>query len=223
MNLPEATKAATIPDMSKERDPILVVEDVSQIRELLEVTLNFKGYPVITAGDGQEALEKVAEKRPALIITDILMPKMDGYSLVYRLRKNPETHDIPIVFLSATYVTPEDKQFAMNLGAVRFLEKPIDTPEFLLTVGEILTNGPETQPRLIDDLSFYQGYRERLEFKLRQKNQQIARIERLLNSMGDTQQPAFRDLLDEAKEHRDQIKSELEEIIHTIKKIEAKN
>ena len=69
--------------------PILVVEDVPNILDLLAVTLRFKGYPVSTAANGQEAIERIEEQRPALIITDILMPKMDGFALVHRLRTDP--------------------------------------------------------------------------------------------------------------------------------------
>jgi len=86
--------------------PILVVEDVPNILELLDLTLRFKGYNVITARNGQEALERIAEQLPALIITDILMPKMDGYAFVQKLRTTPKTLNIPVIFLSATYVTP---------------------------------------------------------------------------------------------------------------------
>jgi two-component system, OmpR family, response regulator len=68
--------------------PILVVEDIPNVQELLEITLKFKGYPVVTANDGKE-LEKIARQRPAMIITDILMPKMDGYALAHDIRKNP--------------------------------------------------------------------------------------------------------------------------------------
>ena len=96
------------------------------------------------------------------------------------LRKDPLTRQIPIIFLSATYVTPDDKKFALSLGAVRFMEKPIDTEEFLLTIAEILTQGTPTLPTPMNERDFYQGYRERLEHKLRHKNTQIARTERLL-------------------------------------------
>src|SRR4030042_4914880 len=96
--------------------PILVVEDVPNILELLEVTLRFKGYPVVTALNGQAALDRIAEERPALVITDILMPKLDGFALVQKLRNDPQTSNIPIIFLSATYLTPEDKTVAMSLG-----------------------------------------------------------------------------------------------------------
>ena len=112
--------------------PILVVEDTPNVLELFDVTLRFKGYPVVTARNGQEALEKIYRERPALVITDILMPKMDGYALAHTLRKDPRTMAVPIIFVSATYITPEDKAFAINLGAVRFIEKPIDTEDFLL-------------------------------------------------------------------------------------------
>ena len=126
--------------------PILVVEDVPNILELLEVTLQFKGYNVITAQNGEDALKKIADQRPALIITDILMPKLDGFAMVQELRTSTETYNIPVIFLSATYVTPEDKNFALSLGAAQFIEKPIDTEEFLLTVAELLTQGPPTLP-----------------------------------------------------------------------------
>jgi CheY-like chemotaxis protein len=207
--------------MNIPRGPILVVEDVAQIRELLAATLRFEGYPVITAQNGKEALEIIAEQPPALVITDILMPKMDGYSLVYRLRRNEETRSIPIVFLSATYVTREDKEFALSLGAVRFLEKPVDTPEFLLTIGEILAEGPTVTTQPLSRDVFYGGYRERLEHKLRQKSQQIARTERLLKTLPPEQRPAFEGLLRDSKMHRDEIAQELDEIIQLIKKNEA--
>ena len=135
--------------------PILVVEDVPNILELLDVTLRFKGYPVVTASNGEEALELVSKKEPALVITDIMMPKMDGYTLAFNLRRKPETSHIPIIFLSATYVTPEDKEFAMNLGAVRFLEKPVDTEDFLLTVAEVLTDNQVTHSTPMDKQQFY--------------------------------------------------------------------
>ncbi len=196
--------------------PILVVEDVPNVLELLDVTLQFKGYPVITARNGQEALEQVSKERPALVITDILMPKMDGYALAHRLRSDATTRQIPLIFLSATYVTPEDKQFAISLGAVRFMEKPIDTEEFLLTVAELLTQGPEPPPEPMGEHEFYTGYRERLEYKLRHKNTQISRTERLLTTLPANQQPAFESLLKQTQNDRDEIQAELNQIYQIL-------
>jgi len=196
--------------------PILVVEDGPNILELLAVTLRFKGYPVVTALNGEEAMERIAEQRPALVITDILMPKMDGFALMHRLRTDPVTNQIPVVFLSATYVTPEDKEFALSLGAARFLEKPVDTEEFLLTVAEILTQGPPTAPPPLSQKEFYQGYRERLESKLRHKNTQITRTERLLKTLPAEQKPAFEALLEEARHHHRQIEIELNDLYEVL-------
>jgi len=192
--------------------PILVVEDVPHILELLAVTLRFKGYPVVTASDGEEALKMIAKERPALVITDILMPRMDGFALMHNLRTNPKTSSIPVIFLSATFITPEDKKFALELGAVRFLEKPVDTPEFLLTVAEILTQGPPTIPPPMSKDDFYSGYLDRLENKLRHKNQQISRTERLLKTLPAEQKPAFELILKEARDHRKEIRKELDEL-----------
>ena len=192
--------------------PILVVEDNPNVLELLEVTLRFKGYPVVSARNGQEALQIAGREHPALVITDILMPKLDGYSLAHALHKDPRTSNVPIIFISATYTTPDDKKFALSLGAVRFIEKPIDTEDFLLTVAEILTQGVAAKSSSIDEQSFYSGYRVRLEGKLRHKNTQIGRIERLLLTLPVEQKPAFEALLINAVNDKDEIQAELNEL-----------
>ncbi|PWH12694.1 MAG: hypothetical protein DDG59_15505 [Anaerolineae bacterium] len=196
--------------------PLLIVEDVPHILELLEVTLRFKGYPVVTATNGEEALALIEKEPPAMVITDILMPKLDGFALAHKLRANPKTSQIPIIFLSATYVTPEDKRFALSLGAVRFLEKPVDTEEFLLTIAEVLTADLSTLPRPLDDQEFYRGYRERLENKLQHKLAQISRTEKLLRTLPEAQRPAYQALLDEAIRHRDEIQAELQQLEHIL-------
>ncbi len=202
--------------------PILVVEDVPNVLELLEVTLRFKGYPVVTARNGQEALEAIVREHPAMIITDILMPKMDGYALAHNVRKDPRTRQIPIIFLSATYVTPEDKKFALSLGAVRFMEKPVDTEDFLLTIAEILTMGSqESQPAPMSEDDFFEGYRERLESKLRHKNTQISRTERLLLTLPDEQRPAFDSLLKQAVSDRDEIQRELDQLYKILNELQV--
>ena len=202
--------------MNNSYGPILIVEDVPNVLELLEVTLKFKGYAVLVARNGEEALDVIAKQRPALIITDILMPKMDGYAFVQKLRLNVDTRPIPVVFLSATYVTPEDKEFALSLGAARFMEKPIDTEDFLLTVAELVSQQPSVQPQPLDMERFYEGYRTRLENKLRHKNSQIARAERLLLTLPADQKPGFEALLKQSVRDRDEIQVELDDIYKTI-------
>jgi len=195
--------------MSTPRGPILIVEDISHIRELLEVTLKFKGYDVVTARNGDEALEYVASEQPALILTDILMPKLDGYALAQRVRSNPETRHIPIIFVSATFITEQDKQFALSLGAVRFLEKPIEASELLLTVAEVLTGDAIEQSAPLANRAFQRGYSDRLQEKLQQKENQIRRAQRLVETVPAEQRPAFEALLAQTKVQRDQIIEEL--------------
>ena len=207
--------------MKVPQGPILVVEDVPNVLELLEVTLRFKGYHVFSAHDGLEGLEQVEKVKPVLIITDILMPRMDGYTFVHTLRLKPETRSIPVIFLSATYVTPEDKAFAMSLGATRFMEKPIDTEDFLLTIAEILVQGVATVPEPLNSRDFYYGYRERLENKLRHKNTQISRTERLLPTLALEQRPAFDAMLKQAYTDRESIQADLKEVYRIIEEMKA--
>ena len=209
--------------MTKKRGPLLVVEDIPNVRELLEVTLRFQGYEVVSATNGQEALEILETLKPALIITDILMPKLDGFALMQELRGNPKTQSIPVIFLSATYVTPEDRAFAMSLGASRFIEKPIDTEEFLLSIAELLSLDQITLPAPMAKPQFYSGYRERLEIKLEHKNRQIARIERLLPSIEPNQKEAFQALYAQAIRDHKEIRVELETLKETIKNLHINN
>ena len=205
--------------MAKTRGPILVVEDIPNVLELLEVTLRFQGYEVISAHNGQEALDILEEESPALIISDILMPKLDGFSMVQKLRSNLKTQNIPVIFLSATYVSPEDRQFAMSLGASRFIEKPIDTEDFLLTIAELLTQEEITIPRPLPQPQFYTGYRARLETKLQHKNRQISRIERLLPTLDADQKESFKTLFYQAIRDRNEIQVELDALKETIKNL----
>jgi len=191
---------------------LLVVEDIPDILNLMEATLKFKGYRVVTARNGEEALVAIEKERPSLIVADILMPKMDGFSLVHRLRINPDTRRIPVIFLSATYVAPEDKAFAMSLGATRFIEKPVDLVSFLPIVEKILRQGEQTMPTPLDEMAFYEGYRKRLEIKLTQKNTQIARDERLLETLVGEEKSAFTKSLQEALAEREEIQNLLMQI-----------
>lgn len=195
-----------------EKASILVVEDIPDTLELVKVTLTFKGYDVITARNGKEALDIVQQSHPALIVTDILMPQMDGFSLVHRLRIDPDTRGIPVIFLSATYVAPEDKEFAAAIGVTRFLEKPIVIEEFLRTVAELLSRGTLADSKPLDARRFFEGYRERLEVKLRQKVSQIVRTESMLETLSEEERKSFKVSLQEAIEERDEIQTLLDQI-----------
>ena len=198
--------------METSQATLLIVEDVPDTLELLDVTLKFKGYRVVTATNGLDALKLIEQERPALVITDILMPKMDGFSLVHRLRIDPTTRGLPVIFLSATYVAPADKEFAAAIGATRFIEKPIEIESLLRAVNDLLARGAPPSPALIGDAEFYEGYRQRLKEKLEEKVAQITRTEGMLDALSDAEKPAFRKSLQQMIAERDEIQYLLNKI-----------
>jgi len=204
--------------MNAEQAYLLIVEDDPDILQLLNTTLTFKGYRVVTARNGREGLEAIQKERPATVIADIMMPKLDGFGLVHRIRINPETRDIPVVFITATYVAPEDREFALNIGATRFIQKPVDLEKFLTTVAEVLKQGTPAGIEPLKEMNFYEEYRKRLEAKLDEKNRQIARDEQLLGTHSPEEDEFLRASLRHAIGEREELKLLLEQIHEQIQK-----
>ena len=201
-------------------DYLLIVEDDPDILKLLQTTLTFRGYRVITARNGREGLDILRAERPAIVIADIMMPKLDGFGLVHRMRLSPETCDIPVVFITATYVAPEDKEFALDIGATRFLQKPVDLDAFLKTVAELLEGDQPVAIEPMREQSFYEGYRKRLQLKLDQKIKQIARDEHLLKTRADEDNDELLASLHHAIDEREEIKLLLDQVQEQIEKFD---
>jgi len=204
--------------MNTATDYLLIVEDDPDILRLLDAALTFRGYRVVTAHNGREGLEAIQTKRPTIVIADIMMPKLDGFGLVHRIRINPQTRDIPVVFITATYVAREDREFALSIGATRFLQKPIDLEKFLGMIAELLK---QEQPAIIepfDELDFYNEYRRRLEAKLDEKIKQIARDEHLLTNDTDKRDQSLQTSLHHALQERDELKLLLGQIHEQLEK-----
>ena len=198
---------------------LLIVEDDPDIRALLDTTLRFKKYNVVTAPNGRDALDIIQKAHPTLVIADIMMPHLDGFGLVHRMRLNPETRTIPVVFITATYVAPEDKDFALRIGATRFIQKPVDIDRFIEMVEELLQQDPHTIPQPLDEFGFYDGYRQRLEAKLEEKIKQIAREEHLLGSRSESEDQDIQMSLRHAFREQDELKALLAEIYKHLERI----
>ena len=110
---------------------VLVADDVVDNRYFLVALLRGHGYDVIEASDGVEALERAADRQPSLLVTDLMMPRMDGFELCRRWRADERWQSIPIIVYTATYTSPKDEQLALALGAQRFLVKP-QSPDVLI-------------------------------------------------------------------------------------------
>lgn len=198
--------------MGKRSGYLLIAEDDPDILRLLNTTLTFGGYRVVTVPNGKDGLEAVRKELPALIIADIMMPKLDGFGLVHRLRINPETRNIPVIFITATYVAAEDKEFALSIGVTRFIQKPVDLEMLLKLIAELMEQDTTPAMEPLKEFSFYEGYRTRLEAKLAQKNREIARDELLLKTRSDQDDEFLRVSLRHSIKERDELKLLLEEV-----------
>jgi len=116
---------------------ILIVDDEAYIVTSLEYVMQSAGFEVAVAYDGEEALEKVAENVPALIILDLMMPKLDGFEVCQKIRENPLWKDIRIIILTAKGRDTERKK-GMSLGADDYMTKPFSTRDILNRVKELL-------------------------------------------------------------------------------------
>ncbi len=140
---------------------ILVAEDDAEARELLMLSLADGDYDLLQAADGIEALHLLRTEHPDLLITDIVMPRMDGYELVRKLRQDESMSGTPVIFCSASYHEREVREMARSLGVRSTLSKPYDLEIVRETVNAALATKPTggTQPL---PLSVDGGAQERL-------------------------------------------------------------
>jgi two-component system phosphate regulon response regulator PhoB len=116
---------------------VLVVDDESAIREMIRFALGKSGMNVECAASGQEALEKITEQAPDILLLDWMMPNMSGPQLTRRLRKNPLTKNIPIIMLTAK-VSEDDKVTGLNAGADDYIIKPFSPRELVARISAVL-------------------------------------------------------------------------------------
>lgn len=116
---------------------ILAVDDEPSISKLVAHTLASRGYEVVTANDGPTAISMAATEKPDLIVLDVMMPRMDGWEVRKRLKADPATKDIPIVFLTAVGQF-ESQLAALESGSEDYVTKPFDPAELAEVVGGIL-------------------------------------------------------------------------------------
>lgn len=153
---------------------ILVVDDNAQNLYMLEVLLKNNNYLVESAENGQEALKIALEFPPDLVISDILMPVMDGFTLCRLWKIHPQLKRIPFVFYTATYTDQKDEEYALGLGADKFIVKPMEPSLFIHQVLEVLDQTEAgaisvQEPVEMDEEEGYKLYSGRLVQKLEKK------------------------------------------------------
>ena len=157
---------------------ILIVDDDPNGIYMLEVMLKRSGHEVFAAENGQTALESASVNPPDLVISDILMPVMDGYKLCQKWKKDSRLKNIPFVFYTASYTDPEDEKYALSLGVDRFIVKPVEPKKFIAIIDEVgraYKSGKHKaagQP-IIDETAILKGHDERIAKKLEDKIQAL--------------------------------------------------
>ena len=120
-------------------EKILIVDDNSQNMRLIQMVLRTKGYTLLKATDGEEALDVTMRERPDLILMDIQLPKMNGLEVTKKLRETPAFSHIPIIALTA-YAMKGDKERFIDGGCNAYLSKPFNTHELSRVIAEMLPN-----------------------------------------------------------------------------------
>ncbi len=174
---------------------ILIVDDREENLYLLRVLLEASGYEVVEAANGVEALKAARQRPPDMIITDILMPVMDGFALCREWKRDAHLGSIPLVFYTATYTDERDREFALSLGAQRFIVKPQEPDDFMAIVRETIqevgkplvvpaaTGVGEPEPLTAEpggegEHAYLKQYSETLIRKLESKMEQLERLNR---------------------------------------------
>ena len=155
---------------------ILIVDDKPENIYLLESILKGNGYKTVSASNGEEALEKLRMEKFDLIISDILMPVMDGYQLCRECNYDPDLRIIPFIFYTATYTEARDEELALRMGAEKFIRKPAEPEEFIKQISEVIADSEKEKIAPLeyvetDDVEkeTFKLYSERLVKKLEKK------------------------------------------------------
>ncbi|MCM2314301.1 MAG: diguanylate cyclase, partial [Thermoanaerobaculia bacterium] len=155
----------------------LVVDDRTENLYMLRALLEAHGFAVEESHHGAEALAKARREKPALIISDLLMPVMDGYTLLREWKADASLRDVPFIIYTATYTDPKDEKLALDLGADAFIVKPAEPDVFMRRVREVLETAErgEITPRaqIVSEDAALKLYSEVLVRKLEQKSAQL--------------------------------------------------
>ena len=154
---------------------ILIAEDDENSRQLLDTVLSSEGYEVISFENGLKAFSHLQTETVDLIVSDILMPEMDGYGLCRAVKQNQHLQNVPFIFYTATYTSQQDERFALSLGASKFLIKPMVMTDLLKVIANVLST--EHKAGALKNRGLYRGsalkldkqYAERVRSKLDEK------------------------------------------------------
>ncbi|MCX6153159.1 MAG: PAS domain S-box protein [Candidatus Kapabacteria bacterium] len=173
-------------------EKILIVDDREENISFLNPVFKDLGYGIICANNGASALALARKNPPLMIISDIQMPEMDGFALCREWQKDETLKHIPFIFYSSIFVERKDEEFALSLGALKFISKTTDLEEFITIIKDTVQNYKADESirsayKLIDEIEYYKNYSGTLKSKL-DDNMAVSDINQRL--------------IDEIKEHK---------------------
>lgn len=135
--------------MSTSPGRVLVVDDTEVIRQLITVNLELEGFEVVSAVDGQDALDRVIEVAPDVVTLDVVMPRLDGFKTASALRANPQTRHLKIVMVTAA-AQETDRRRGSKIGVDAYLTKPFDPAELVRTVRSLAEQARGAAPDTLE-------------------------------------------------------------------------
>jgi CheY-like chemotaxis protein len=155
---------------------LLIVDDIATNRKLLRVTLEAEGHTTLEAADGVEALQILARETVDALISDILMPNMDGFRLCHEIRKSERLHALPFIIYTSTYTSPDDMKLAQTIGADKYLTKPAPVAAVLDALREVMDQRaarPVPSAPVVEETYVLKQYSQTLVHKLEEKNTEL--------------------------------------------------
>jgi PAS domain S-box-containing protein len=179
---------------------VLIVDDNSDNLDFLATLVRGSGWEAATANNGQEALDRARLQPPDLIVSDILMPVMDGYDLCRHWKADDRLKPIPFVFYTATYTESRDEAFGLKLGADLFIIKPQEPGLLMNQLNQVLekarTSGAARAVSADEDVEFFKGHDEILFRKLEKKMQDLEVANRKLAALEENHRLIFENVTD---------------------------
>jgi CheY-like chemotaxis protein len=194
---------------------ILIVDDLETNRKLLRVTLEAESHTTLEAADGVEALQILERETVDAVISDILMPNMDGFRLCHELRHRDNLKHLPLIHYTSTYTSPGDQQLSQTVGADKYLTKPAPTEVILRTLAEAMSHANERKASILkesDTAFIMKAYSAALVKKLEEKNHDLEQAMAGLRESNDSLERRVRERTAELETANGELSQALSEV-----------